>query len=102
MKLGYWKCYIKKFCKINLNKFYTNGFLKNNFTFKSNQNFSFKQAISTLGFVSFFSLNNVALCHNISDKEIDKMRNNLEEQIKNLEFKYQGKLKRQNVKYLLN
>lgn len=37
-------------------------------------------------------------CYPASDKELDKVRSNLENQIKSLEFKYQGKLRRQPVK----
>ncbi len=37
-------------------------------------------------------------CYPASDKEIEKIRTNLENQIKNLEFKYHGKLRRQPIK----
>jgi hypothetical protein len=38
-------------------------------------------------------------CYKASNKELDKMTANLENQIKNLEFKYHGKLRRQPIKY---
>jgi chaperonin cofactor prefoldin len=37
-------------------------------------------------------------CFKASNKELDKMMNNLENQIKNLEFRYHGKLRRQPIK----
>ena len=105
MKSSYYKDILNKFTrftKTSKSKF-SNNFKDINFAkFKLNSfsNFNFKQVYSSLAFISFFSLNssNVALCHNISDKEIDKIKFRLEEEIKSLEFKYEGKLKRQNVK----
>ena len=41
---------------------------------------------------------NKVSCFPASDKELEKIRGNLEKEIKNLEFKYQGKLRRQPVK----
>ncbi len=108
MKSTYFKTFFKnKFdfnCFKNINKFayfFKIKPPKSKYNFK-NQFFNFaKQNIpilSSLGFISFFSLNNVALCYHISDKEIDKLRLSVENQIKNLEFKYQGKLRHQNIK----
>ena len=37
-------------------------------------------------------------CYPASDKELEKIRSNLEREIKNLEFKYEGKLRRQPIK----
>lgn len=37
-------------------------------------------------------------CYKATNKELEKMMNNLENQIKNLEFRYHGKLRRQPIK----
>jgi len=37
-------------------------------------------------------------CFKANNKELDKMMSNLENQIKNLEFRYHGKLRRQPIK----
>jgi len=101
MKSNYFKNFVNKISQFKFGNFY--NFIK--FTNRTkqthnsfNSSFNFKHTISTLGFISLFSLNNVALCSNISDREIDKIRLSLEEQIKKLEFDYGGKIKRQNVK----
>ena len=41
---------------------------------------------------------NTLLCFKASNKELEKVLNNLETQIKNLEFKYHGKMRRQAIK----
>jgi hypothetical protein len=51
--------------------------------------------------IYIFSNSKNLLCYKASNKELDKIMNSLENHIKNLEFKYQGKLNRQPIRYIL-
>jgi hypothetical protein len=41
-------------------------------------------------------------CYQANNKELDKVMNFLDREIKNLEFKYQGKIRRQPIRYNSN
>lgn len=57
----------------------------------------FSKIYCLFGLFTIFAYKKIK-CYPASDKEIDKIRTNLENEIKSLEFKYQGKLRRQPIK----
>jgi hypothetical protein len=73
---------------------------KQNFNFSQSsisQGINFPKLYSLFGLLAIIIYKKIS-CYPANDKEIEKVRNNLENQIKSLEFKYQGKLRRQPVK----
>jgi hypothetical protein len=105
-------------------KFNTNLYLKNKLTnfksylnsvhlkyFKIRKNLKLIKRIKKINFVKFLPIGlyltvifletqkKNMFCFKASNKELEKMTSNIENQIKNLEFKYHGKLRRQPIKY---
>jgi hypothetical protein len=54
---------------------------------------------SMMGLMAILEKEKIMNCYKASNKELDKIMNNLENQIKNLEFRHHGKLRRQPIKY---
>lgn len=72
--------------------------IQNQSNFQSNTLQRIKFTLPMIAFLYFSKYNcNKIQCFKAKNKEIDKILNNLEEKIKNLEFKYAGKLQRQNI-----
>lgn len=56
---------------------------------------------SMMGLMAILEKEKIMNCYKASNKELEKIMNNLETQIKNLEFRHHGKLRRQPIKYFI-
>lgn len=73
-----------------------------NYKKRKPSNFSKFHFSGILGMMIFLErVKKQMFCYKASNKELEKLMNSLESQIKNLEFKYHGKLRRQPIKYFL-
>jgi hypothetical protein len=97
--------FVKKFNNIDfINKtkqFVTNArnYISKKSFIRKNSHYNKFDIYSLLPFVIGMYLYTKKLsCYSVSNKELDKVMNFLDKEIKNLEFKHQGKIKRQPIR----
>ena len=100
--MNHFKLKIEKL-KSKLNSFLNNSIFsnmkKNSFLRRNKLDYVKFIPFSMMGLMAILEKEKIMNCYKASNKELEKIMNNLENQIKNLEFRHHGKLRRQPIKY---